>query len=453
MELIMKISRAVEQIGLQKVKNGVFRSSRYNYVVQANNSRVIVYNLFTRGMIGLNLEEFDELSKQTHVISLENVNKLTDFLIENYYLVPENVDEQSVYCEFNDLINLLDQSQEITSYTVLTTTACNARCFYCFEKDFIPISMSKKTAHDLASYIIKNHGENEVSLHWFGGEPLCNLAVIDEVSKDLKAAGCAFKSNITSNGYAFTEELAKRAKSLWNVSFVQITLDGMADEHNRRKNFYGDAPNPFENIIKNIHSLLQNDILVSIRINLDQKNIDSVRELLSFLNDEFSGEKNLVIYPAKIFDDCGAWKIERSDYERGKLDCSYNEFKKYLSDANRLRVKAADNKYKYNHCGSNNKHHRTISPEGKFLACHNLSATLSYGSIYDGITDEKTFELWMNNSTVRNKCDDCELLPECTAFCQCPNLKSNCKEETVKNLNDSVIECYNRYLKNQRNYE
>lgn len=446
MEQILKISRAVEQIGLQKVKTGVYRSSKYNYVVHED-GKYLIYNLFTRGMLCLTTDEYNTLLQNAVVQAPKDVDEFLSFLIGNYYLIPDDMDEQSVYCDLNDVIRLLDRKAEINSYTVLTTTACNARCFYCFEKDFLPVTMTTKTAHDLAAYMQRNCGGNKLSLHWFGGEPLCNTAVIDVITQDLKAAGCSYVSSITSNGYAFTEEIAKRAKEQWNVSYVQITLDGMTEEHNRRKKFRGNDPNPFEKIIENIHLLLRNDITVSVRINLDQNNIESVRELLFFLNNEFPADKKLVIYVAKIFDDCGAWKVDRTSVEREKLDESHKEFIRFLLENQRFRIKAVDNSYKYYHCGSNNIHHRTISPEGKFLACHNLSATLSYGSIYDGITDKETFDRWTSSSkTIREKCDGCALLPQCTTFSQCPNLKQNCKEDTANHLDRLISERYRRFV-------
>lgn len=449
MEIVMKISRAVEKLGIQVVKEGFYRPSKYNFTVNEN-GKVLIYNLFTRGMICVNEEEKCVFDGKTVVESPKEVSELIRFLIENYYFVPEEMDEQSVYRDFSSLIYTMDQKREITSYTVLTTTACNARCFYCFEQDFIPVSMTKQTARDLACYMIQHCGGKELSLHWFGGEPLCNIMAIDLICNELDAAGCAFHSNITSNGYAFTEELAVRAKNQWKVNFVQITLDGMAEEHNRRKNFYGVDKNPFARIIKNIHLLLAHDITVSIRINFDPDNIESVRQLLPFLKNEFGGEKNLVIYPAKIFDDCGTWKTDRTRIEEQKMNECFAEFTNFLAEARFLRNKAASNAYKYYHCGANNIHHRTISPEGRFLACHNLSASLSYGSIYDGITDKETYDLWMKKDEVRKQCDGCPMLPECTSFSQCPNIKKNCREEKSFALNKSVCERYQRFCEGKK---
>jgi len=62
----------------------------------------------------------------------------TDFLIKNWFLVPENFDEDAVISTIREkqqrIINdtYLDHPK---GFTILTTSTCNARCFYCYEKN------------------------------------------------------------------------------------------------------------------------------------------------------------------------------------------------------------------------------------------------------------------------------------------------------------------------------
>ena len=445
MDIILNISKAIEVIGHQKIREGEYRPSIYN-ISLPQDDKILVYNLFTRGMLCLTQEEFEVASATCSGCSSE-LSELQTYLIENYYFVPSEMDEQKSYLEVNELIHTMDFRRHIRSYTVLTTTACNARCFYCFEKDFVPVSMDAKTAHDLAQYMLKNVGKEPLKIHWFGGEPLCNVAVMDQISAELREHGQEFNSHITSNGYAFTEELVLRAKNDWNVRFVQITLDGMEEEHNRRKNFKANQDNPFLRTIENIHLLLKHEITVSVRINFDPHNIESVRELLAYLKNEFAGEKRLVVYTAKIFDDCGSWKSGHTSEQAKMMNETHDEFTGFLADNNMSHPKARTNGYKYYHCGSNNVHHRTVSPEGKFLLCHNLSDTEGFGSIYDGITDQDLYHRWVINSEVAEKCNGCPLLPECTPFSMCPNILNNCLEERKFNVLKSMVERYRKYLK------
>ena len=64
----------------------------------------------------------------------------------------------------------------IDKYVIFTTLDCNARCFYCYElKSKGKTPMSIETAEKVAKYIITHCPKGtEVSLDWFGGEPLFN---------------------------------------------------------------------------------------------------------------------------------------------------------------------------------------------------------------------------------------------------------------------------------------
>lgn len=445
MDIIMNISKPVELIGKQKIRVGTFLPSVYSYSVFQDNC-YLIFNLFTRGMISLTSEEYS-LYQPIEITDPADVDSLYTFLIENYYYVPADQDEQKSYVEMNDLIQSFDYSKYISGYTILTTTACNARCFYCFEQDFVPVSMTESTAHELVEYMIRNSDGKTIHIHWFGGEPLCNVKVIDQISSELEERGVTFYANMTSNGYAFTPDIISRVKDKWKINYIQITLDGMEEEHNRRKNYKAVSDNPFLRTIENIHALLDAGVFVSLRVNFDPNNIDSVKELLPYLANEFSGKEKLSVYVAKIFEDCGSWKSGRTADQSIMMDQLHKEFTRFLADKKLSRTKAYDNRYKYYYCGANNVHHRTVGPDGKFLLCHNLSASDGYGSIFDGITDQELFKRWTVKSDIPEKCNGCPMLPECTTFSLCPSLDSMCREAKEHIVEIRVKEKYRRYLK------
>ena len=74
-------------------------------------------------------------------------------------------------------------------------------------------------------------------------------------------SGREFTSSMISNSYLFDLETIIHAKNFWNLTNVQVTLDGTAPVYNKIKNYiYKDDTNPFQTIIKNMHNLLENDI-------------------------------------------------------------------------------------------------------------------------------------------------------------------------------------------------
>ena len=107
-----------------------------------------------------------------------------------------------------------------------------------------------------------------------------------------------------SNGYLMNEETVKKAKDFWNLSNIQITLDGTEKIYNKVKNYiYKDNSNPFKTVIDNIHHLLNNNILVSVRMNCDKHNEEDLKELVKYLSEEFKGENNFSMYVWPIFEE------------------------------------------------------------------------------------------------------------------------------------------------------
>ncbi len=61
-------------------------------------------------------------------------NEYASWFYDHYFLVPEDEKESRTYMEVKDLVVLKEERpDEIVSYVILPTTACNARCFSCFE--------------------------------------------------------------------------------------------------------------------------------------------------------------------------------------------------------------------------------------------------------------------------------------------------------------------------------
>ncbi len=105
-------------------------------------------------------------------------------------------------------------SKDVKRYTIFTTTDCNARCFYCYEKRLSRLFMTEKTAMDVAAYIIRNAKGSVQSIRWFGGEPLMNCKVIDLISEQLQRKDVQFYSKMITNGTLFDVGRIKKALTL-----------------------------------------------------------------------------------------------------------------------------------------------------------------------------------------------------------------------------------------------
>lgn len=86
---------------------------------------------------------------------------------------------------------------------------------------------------------------------------------------------------MTSNGSLFSKDIIDDL-SQYNISGIQITLDGCREDHNKvRKSSKGQ--DSYNTIITNIKELLRNRIHVTLRINYTIRNIDKVL----YIKDDF----------------------------------------------------------------------------------------------------------------------------------------------------------------------
>ena len=173
------------------------------------------------------------------LLLLEKGRSLSDqeqALVEAWFLVPKEHDEMKALRKLRALACAVQpNSRHVTGFTILTTTDCNARCFYCYEAGCKRITMSKQTARDVGAYIARVSGGEQVKIHWFGGEPLCNPEAMDIICDALSKAGISFVSSVTTNGYYLTPELTERAMRDWHVTGALIAIDGTKEVYQRTK--------------------------------------------------------------------------------------------------------------------------------------------------------------------------------------------------------------------------
>jgi sulfatase maturation enzyme AslB (radical SAM superfamily) len=160
-----------------------------------------------------------------NLLTSEDFCNYEDLLIQHYFIVPENFNEDELMLEYRkrkSLPNIVNPLTHVNGYTILTTTQCNARCFYCYQHVTKHKSrMTKETAEKVANYIIDHTFiDEQVDLDWFGGEPLFNQEVIDIIVTKVEGSGRHVKSGIISNSYLFDEQTCIKAARDWHVQNI-----------------------------------------------------------------------------------------------------------------------------------------------------------------------------------------------------------------------------------------
>lgn len=396
-----------------EIRDGeTFRLMRYVMRVDQED-KVLLHNVVTGQLVLLDQEEtdiLDGLPKQ-YCTGMEH-------LIDGHYLVAENYDEHLQVRTMRSILRMLAEFQatsDITSYTILTTTACNARCYYCFERGARIVTMSEQTARDVVEFITAHCGSGKkVSITWFGGEPTLTPDRIGQICAGLSENGIEFSSKITTNGYLFDESIISQASTLWHLESVNISLDGTEERYNIIKSYINPVDNPYQRVMRNIGLLLKGGIRVNLRMNFGKGNYFDFKDLVQDVIERFGKTPLLKL---------SAHQINSDDADR---DGSEEWFSEKIVELNDLARKAG--LYRQSErlpslvsigCKAAMDSTVTITPEGNLVRCpEHFEDDQITGNVRDGITNGDIVASWKELVEYDN-CIDCFLYPHCLKMLNC----------------------------------
>ena len=375
-----------------------------------------MYNTATGSIVVLNGEE--DLQD-----SFEELKEMKDY-------VPLDFDEISWVDDLRKKSRTTSQEECIHSFTILTTTDCNARCFYCYEKGQPRINMADDIARDVAAYIVSVSSNTPVDLHWFGGEPLYNQRVIDIICNLLTEKGVEYHSTMISNGLLFTDPVIRKAKETWRLTRVQISLDGTKTVYQKSKAYKDSKGDEFDRVIDNIRKLSEAGIRVSIRLNQDFYNTEDLLDLVLYLSEIFRGDKHISVYNNWLYSEKKEQDIllEEDKYEK------FRQLQERVIDLGLYRNPSLKSRMKFCHCMADNDHSVLITPTGKIGKCEHYTDQHLIGSIYEPSFDEVEMARWKETYPATKKCSDCSLYPLCYRIKMCPVEEEHC----------SLFDCENR---------
>lgn len=419
-----------------------------NYVVeQPVEEGLLLYHTMTKAMVLLTPEEAETYRKTPAALPQ---------LIEQWFIVPQSFDDRLLSRQIRDVGRMLEKkSDAITGYTIMTTTDCNARCFYCFELGRPRTPMSEETAQQVADYIISHCKGEKVSLRWFGGEPLYNLPVISLICRRLKEVGIDYHSSMISNGYLFDDNVIAEAKDLWLLKEVQITLDGTEQTYNRCKAYIYKNVNAYRRVIGNIHKLQDADIKVNIRLNIDIHNAENLSELAEELHREFSNPKGISVYLHALFEEEKGSKALRDDEKRKYVFDQINDIEARLKEYGFIRPRRLSRQVKINRCMADNDHSVLIVPNGRIGKCEHYSEDHFVGHIDSEDRDAQMVEKFKETRDEIDACATCFNYPDCVWLKLCedsPNCYQEERDHTLRQLRQSMLRDFEKY-KNKEDKE
>lgn len=411
-----------------------YKWSDFN-VIRIESSETLVYNTFSKSLV---LLSWDIRHRQIEDLRSDEVQILYSCNI----IVNIDLDEQVKYWEIHHLLRQIEYSTHaINRYNILTTTGCNARCFYCFEDGVDIKTMSSRTAEQVATYIYNNSLNTEmVELRWFGGEPLVNYKAIDIICSNLQKMGQPFYSTISSNGTLIGLPHIYNSLKKWNFKKVRLSFDGLKEEHNRRKN-YPSIPDAYTVTLENVDKLIAIGVETSIRLTFDENNLNDIFKVAEMLIKRYKDNKLVKVYSRCIFEKLTTIAANNNLAQVKKL-VEFKEFIDSLLFKNGLydETKWQPIGYQPSFCAANNPNAVVIDPMGRLTSCETITPnTQFWGDITNGVTDDNEKNRWIEITPIKEKCKTCHFLPSCTTFSLCPNDYYDCIERANNSYQNYLL--------------
>lgn len=279
--------------------------SRYNIRTRAEDGRLIVWNTLRGSMSVFKAEQAALVESMLRQKGFESrLDGAVKYLVDRGILIKKGTHELR---QFRMLHGLQQHRSDVLQLILLASEDCNFRCRYCYEE------FARGTMHPGVRASIKKLVERRLpslrnmSVEWFGGEPLYGLAAIEDLGPWLfektQEHGIAYTASMTTNGYLLTPEVADKLLA-WNIRGFQITLDGPPECHDHSRPTREGTPS-FDTIFNNLKALSRrtDDFHVRLRVNFDPNNHPHIPRLMDMVRKELSEDSRFVMH----FHPVGRW--------------------------------------------------------------------------------------------------------------------------------------------------
>lgn len=415
-------------VTLENVLKKKYKLSAYNLYISKNNN-IVIFNTRTSNIVELEspmiIEEYVEDLLRLGMIVTKETNELKQ--------LKEEYNNRSLVCNsFNAIIAV--------------TQDCQCRCFYCYE-EHPKVYMDDRTKSSLVE-LVKKHASlgEKINIVWYGGEPLLDFQTIVELTTKFqsicKKYDVKYSAQMISNAYGFDNRMISQIDDL-DIKEVQITLDGLREEHNKRRPVIGDK-DPFETIINNILQInSKSHTNIKVRINVDKNNSEEAYRVIDLLKDYNLEHFDITLGMLKTFGCTGHCTRCNSLFSMKEFANEYVRFRDYLKiNGFEKACSKMQPIPKMNACTLDSPNSYVIGPDGECYKCISQVGEKehSIGNVNTGFDEEahKQFSAFNFES-----CRHCKYLPICRGGCLYRKAKIDnseceiwkyCTEKLIKEL-------------------
>ncbi len=388
-----------------------------------NSDEILVYNTLSTALIVLDKKTYSWIFENGSYDEKEKRTLLKmGFLADNRQTV------------LDQLMRLKHRKKEVKQIvTILTTTACNARCYYCFEKGVKSYSMTKQTADAVIDFLTSTFPKKELGINWFGGEPLLNFSIVQYITERLIALGYKLDCHVTTNGSLLTQEMVNWLLKHYSSVTAQITIDEVDEKYGEIKNYVNiDKSKAYKRVLDSISMFSNSGILVSVRINFASTHIEEAKKIYARVEADLEticDKKNLYIYfaPLSLADPKENISGYAGEGEHPFLQAVKIQFEEGYP-LNRLKYPDSYDLLASfglmphsSSCGMSVPTRFAIDANGDLYKCHRLVGKKEYavGSVFNGPDVEcKYYRLYVDDLITDEECKNCNILPICQGGCK-----------------------------------
>jgi uncharacterized protein len=335
--------------------------------------------------------------------------------------------------------------------TVMPTSYCNMACSYCGQEHFkAPVDHARvERVVNRVEAMFADPATDDVTVTWFGGEPLLALRVIREMTARFRAAAAArgkgYRARLVTNGSLLTSRSIEELHHDLAVVALEVTIDGPEAVHDRRRlkrNGRGGFPRTISALAGAVRAGTVPGLRIGIRMNVDEENEDHIADLLVDLACYGLAAPQVEIHPFPVH----SWGNDVSAVELGARRYARHEAEWLgLARSLGLRFPTVPNQVKTSTCAATSVQREILDPAGRVYACS--EHPLVPGARDTGVvaTVEQLagsaprprgqFDDWYDQvGDGQQQCGRCPLLPVCGGACPklwreghvpCPSMKFN----------------------------
>lgn len=279
--------------------------SRYSYFFKTSKSVCLAYSSKNNSFLELSEDLYNFLSKRVINNSLEIPHQLpediqTELEQEGFICRESEDDEFVVKSQF--VTQSVQHDKSKLNLVLAPTLNCNFNCPYCFEKEKRASRMSDQTVDNLINFIKEFGNIKDLTITWYGGEPLLAMPVIEKILSRIatEIPTKIKRHSIITNGYLFDAKAIELFQK-YPLDSIQITLDGVKERHDNLRALKSNNASTYDKILENIGLVVNNlpNTELHIRVNIDKNNVDDFFQISNEIHNKYD-DKNVIVYPGII---------------------------------------------------------------------------------------------------------------------------------------------------------